>query len=77
MMEELEDFIYEPPSPSPPIYRFCEMLCVFGETLKELIQEQDSDKFFRAIDLHISVAKVPDETGDYFEINLLGKLHPE
>ena len=58
----------------PCIYRFYEIVGVYGETLKELIQEKGGDGIMSAIDFDMSVDKVPYEKGDRIEIKMTGKF---
>lgn len=49
----------------PCIYRLCEIIGVYGETLKALIQEKGGDGIMSAIDFEMSVEKylTPKATG--------------
>lgn len=58
----------------PCIYRFYEIIGVYGQTLKELIQEKGGDGIMSAIDFDMSVDKVPYEKGDRIEIKMTGKF---
>ncbi|CPZ24013.1 Probable cytidine/deoxycytidylate deaminase [Mycobacteroides abscessus] len=49
----------------PTIYRFYEMLQVYGTTLKALIHEQFGDGIISAINFKLDVRKVPDPDGGY------------
>ncbi|MBP1850202.1 cyanase [Rhizobium halophytocola] len=60
----------------PLIYRFYEIIGVYGQTLKELIQEKGGDGIMSAIDFDMSVEKVPYEKGDRIEIRMSGKFLP-
>lgn len=60
----------------PCIYRFYEIVGVYGETLKELIQEKGGDGIMSAIDFDMSVEKVPNEKGDRIEVKMSGKFLP-
>lgn len=60
----------------PCIYRFYEIMGVYGQTLKELIQEKGGDGIMSAIDFDMSVDKVPYEKGDRIEIRMSGKFLP-
>lgn len=60
----------------PCIYRFYEIVGVYGETLKELIQEKGGDGIMSAIDFDMSVEKIPNEKGDRIEIKMSGKFLP-
>lgn len=58
----------------PCIYRFYEIVGVYGQTLKELIQEKGGDGIMSAIDFDMSVDKVPNENGDRIEVRMSGKF---
>jgi cyanate lyase len=49
----------------PTIYRFYEMVQVYGTTLKALIHEQFGDGIISAIDFRLDVQKVPDPEGGH------------
>lgn len=58
----------------PCIYRFYEIVGVYGETLKELIHEKGGDGIMSAIDFDMSVEKVPNPKGDRIEVKMSGKF---
>src|ERR1700694_5897764 len=61
----------------PTIYRFYEMLQVYGTTLKALVHEQFGDGVISAINFKLDVKKVPDpEGGERAVITLDGKYLP-
>ncbi|MGW7531358.1 cyanase [Amycolatopsis sp. NPDC054798] len=61
----------------PTIYRFYEILQVYGTTLKALIHEQFGDGIISAINFRLDVQKVPDpEGGERAVITLDGKYLP-
>ncbi|AMU73278.1 Probable cyanate hydratase (Cyanase) [Mycobacteroides abscessus subsp. bolletii] len=61
----------------PTIYRFYEMLQVYGTTLKALIHEQFGDGIISAINFKLDVRKVPDPDGGYRAVVTLdGKYLP-
>ncbi|MFG2222492.1 cyanase [Streptomyces sp. NPDC048644] len=61
----------------PTIYRFHEMLQVYGTTLKALIHEQFGDGIISAINFKLDVKKVADpEGGERAVITLDGKYLP-
>ncbi|WP_017591933.1 cyanase [Nocardiopsis potens] len=61
----------------PTIYRFYEMLQVYGTTLKALVHEQFGDGIISAIDFRLDVEKVADpEGGERAVITLDGKYLP-
>ncbi|KJY16342.1 MULTISPECIES: cyanase [Streptomyces] len=61
----------------PTIYRFHEMLQVYGTTLKALVHEQFGDGIVSAINFRLDVRKVTDpEGGERAVITLDGKYLP-
>ena len=60
----------------PTIYRFYEVLQVYGATIKELIHEQFGDGIMIAINFRLDVARVPDPAGDRVVVTLDGKFLP-
>jgi cyanate lyase len=61
----------------PTIYRFYEMVQVYGTTLKALVHEQFGDGIISAINFRIDVKKVDDpEGGSRAVITLDGKFLP-
>ncbi|MFC9816650.1 cyanase [Streptomyces virginiae] len=61
----------------PTVYRFHEMLQVYGTTLKALVHEQFGDGIISAINFRLDVRKVTDpEGGERAVITLDGKYLP-
>ena len=60
----------------PTIYRFYEVLQVYGTTIKELIHEQFGDGIMSAINFRMDVKRVPDPAGDRVVVTLDGKFLP-
>jgi cyanate lyase len=61
----------------PTIYRFYEVMQVYGTTLKALVHEQFGDGIISAINFKIDIKKVADpEGGDRAVITLDGKFLP-
>ena len=60
----------------PTIYRFYEVLQVYGPTIKELIHEQFGDGIMSAINFRLDVTRVPDPAGDRVVVTLDGKFLP-
>jgi len=58
----------------PLIYRFYEIVQVYGTTLKELIHEDFGDGIMSAIDYTMEVAKVADPKGDRVKVTFCGKF---
>ena len=60
----------------PTIYRFYEVLQVYGPTIKELIHEQFGDGIMSAINFRLDVRREPDPGGDRVIVTLNGKFLP-
>lgn len=60
----------------PLIYRLYEVVGVYGDTLKEVIQEKFGDGIMSAIDFSMNVDKVEDPKGDRVLLTLNGKFLP-
>jgi cyanate lyase len=60
----------------PLIYRFHEVVQVYGTTLKELIHEKFGDGIMSAIDFEMTIDKVPDPKGDRVKVTMHGKFLP-
>jgi cyanate lyase len=63
-------------SSDPLIYRFHEIVQVYGTTLKELIHEKFGDGIMSAIDFEMYIDKVPDPKGDRVKVTMHGKFLP-
>jgi cyanate lyase len=62
------------PVPTDPlIYRFYEIVQVYGTTFKELIHEEFGDGIMSAIDYKMDISRLPDPNGDRVQIVLSGK----
>jgi cyanate lyase len=62
------------PPTDPLIYRFYELVMVYGTTFKELIQEEFGDGIMSAIDFDMTLDRKPDPKGDRVQINMSGKF---
>lgn len=60
----------------PTIYRFYEILQVYGPTIKELIHEQCGDGIMSAINFRLDVRRAADPAGDRVVVTLDGKFLP-
>jgi cyanate lyase len=60
----------------PLIYRFHELVSVYGTTFKELIHEEFGDGIMSAIDFKMDVTREPDPKGDRVNIVMSGKFLP-
>ncbi|WP_019503432.1 cyanase [Pleurocapsa sp. PCC 7319] len=67
----------EPQIPTDPlIYRFYEIMQVYGMPVKAVVHEKFGDGIMSAIDFSIEVNKVPDPKGDRVQIVMCGKFLP-
>jgi cyanate lyase len=57
----------------PLIYRFYELVSVYGTTFKALIQEEFGDGIMSAIDFRMDVSREEDPSGDRVRIVMSGK----
>jgi cyanate lyase len=65
------------PVPTDPlIYRFYELVQVYGTTWKELIQEEFGDGIMSAIDFDMAIERQPDPKDDRVKLTLSGKFLP-
>jgi len=64
------------PPTDPLIYRFYELVQVYGTTWKELIQEEFGDGIMSAIDFDMVMERLPDPKGDRVKITMSGKFLP-
>jgi cyanate lyase len=60
----------------PLIYRYYELVQVYGTTWKELIQEEFGDGIMSAIDFDMAIERQPDPKGDRVKLTLSGKFLP-
>jgi cyanate lyase len=58
----------------PLIYRFYELVSVYGTTWKELIHEEFGDGIMSAIDYDMTLERQPDQKGDRVKITMSGKF---
>ena len=58
----------------PLIYRFYELVNVYGTTFKELIHEEFGDGIMSAIDFDMDISRKPDPNGDRVSITMSGKF---
>jgi cyanate lyase len=56
----------------PLIYRFYELVSVYGTTFKELIHEEFGDGIMSAIDFKMDLKREPDPKGDRVSITMSG-----
>jgi cyanate lyase len=65
------------PVPTDPlIYRWYEIVSVYGTTIKELIHEEFGDGIMSAIDFSMDIQRQPDPKGDRVIVMLSGKFLP-
>ncbi|WP_255356628.1 cyanase [Thioclava sp. SK-1] len=67
-----KEFAYTVPT-DPCIYRFYEIVGVYGPTLKALIHEKFGDGIMSAIDFDMSVTRVASPKGDRVKVEMSGK----
>ena len=60
----------------PLIYRWYEVVNVYGTTIKELIHEEFGDGIMSAIDFSMDIQREPDPKGDRVNVVLSGKFLP-
>jgi cyanate lyase len=60
----------------PLIYRWYELVNVYGTTIKELIHEEFGDGIMSAIDFSMDLQREPDPKGDRVHVVLSGKFLP-
>lgn len=69
--------VWEQTVPTDPlIYRLYEVVGVYGETLKQVIQEKFGDGIMSAIDFSLDIQREEDPKGDRVNIVLSGKFLP-
>ena len=67
----------DPVIPTDPLlYRFYEILQVYGLPLKDVIQEKFGDGIMSAIDFSLTVGKQEDPKGDRVVVTMNGKFLP-
>ena len=64
------------PPTDPLIYRFYELISVYGTTWKEMIHEEFGDGIMSAIDFDMTMERQPDQKGDRVKLTLSGKFLP-
>jgi len=62
------------PPTDPLIYRFYELIQVYGTTWKELIHEEFGDGIMSAIDFDMTLERQPDQKGDRVKLGMSGKF---
>jgi len=60
----------------PLIYRFYELVSVYGTTFKELIHEEFGDGIMSAIDFRMDLKRETNPAGDRVSITMSGKFLP-
>lgn len=60
----------------PFLYRFYEIIAVFGYGLKDVVQEKFGDGIMSAVDFTMDVQKLEDPKGDRVVITMSGKFLP-
>ena len=60
----------------PLIYRWYEIVAVYGTTIKELIHEEFGDGLMSAIDFSMNISREADPKGDRVKVIMSGKFLP-
>ncbi|AVA35861.1 cyanase [Cupriavidus metallidurans] len=60
----------------PLVYRWYEIVSVYGTTIKELIHEEFGDGIMSAIDFSMDIQRTEDPKGDRVNVVLSGKFLP-
>jgi cyanate lyase len=60
----------------PLLYRFYELISVYGTTFKALIHEEFGDGIMSAIDFDMDLSRQEDAKGDRVKITMTGKFLP-
>ncbi len=60
----------------PLVYRFYEIMQVYGMPMKDVIQEKFGDGIMSAIDFTLDIEKVEDPKGDRVKVTMNGKFLP-
>ena len=67
----------DPTVPTDPlVYRFYEVVQIYGTTLKALIEEEFGDGIMSAIDFEMHLERRPDPKGDRVVVTMDGKFLP-
>ena len=61
-------------SKDPLIYRFHEIIYVYGDTIKELIHEEFGDGIMSAIDFDLGIERIESAKGDRVKVSMTGKF---
>jgi cyanate lyase len=73
----LKGWSMDKPVPTDPlIYRFYEIVAVYGTTIKDVIQEKFGYGIMSAIDFKMEIDKEPNPKGDRVVVKLNGKFLP-
>jgi cyanate lyase len=73
----LKGWSMDKPIPTDPlIYRFYEIVTVYGTTLKDVIEEKFGYGIMSAIDFKMEIEKEPNPKGDRVVVKLNGKFLP-
>jgi cyanate lyase len=64
------------PPTDPLVYRFYELVLVYGTSWKEMIHEEFGDGIMSAIDYDMALERQPDQKGDRVRITMSGKFLP-
>lgn len=74
VLAEYPTKIFDQTVPTDPcVYRLYEIVAVYGDTIKELINEKFGNGIMSAIDFDMNVKRIPSEKGDRVELRMSGK----
>lgn len=60
----------------PLMYRFYEVLQVYGTSIKEIVEEEFGAGIMSAIDFELDIERMPDPKGDRVKVTMHGKFLP-
>lgn len=74
VLAEFPTKIFSQAVPTDPcVYRLYEIVAVYGETIKELINEKFGNGIMSAIDFDMEIDRIPSPKGDRVELKMSGK----
>jgi len=76
-LQQFPHKVWEQKVPTDPvIYRWYEIVGVYGETIKEMIKDEFGDGIMSAIDFTMNIEKQEDPKGDRVVVTMNGKFLP-
>lgn len=74
VLAEFPTKIFSQAVPTDPcVYRLYEIVAVYGDTIKELINEKFGNGIMSAIDFDMEIDRIPSPKGDRVELKMRGK----